>query len=249
MAYTEYNTSTGKYGVYLQVADADGNPVPPEDIKGLEANPHLIAENAGNSMVCLAFDSETGTAYVEYETESGLVPPVKLLDILRPTYGLSGLVRTSGGFGITGVTINLTGLKSKTTTTVSSGNYSFTVINGSYTVTPTKTGCIFTPSSRPATVEGSDLPGQDFTGSCGSTISGKVTSSKGIAVPGATMTLSGAKSAVTNTDSNGDYSFTELANGIYTVKVNKSGYYFSPSSKILSIVGLNLTQNFKSFYP
>jgi hypothetical protein len=73
MAYTEYNPSTGKYEVYLKVADSEGTLVSQEDIKGLEANPHLIAENAENPMVCLAFDSESGTAYVEYETEAGLV--------------------------------------------------------------------------------------------------------------------------------------------------------------------------------
>jgi hypothetical protein len=249
MAYTEYNASTGKYEVYLKVADSDGNLVSQEDIKGLETNPHLIAENAVNPIVCLAFDSETGTAYVEYETETGLVPPVKLLDILQPTYGLSGLVRTSGGIGIAGVTMNMTGLKSATTITGSGGNYNFSVTNGDYTITPAKTGCTFIPDNRPVTLAGSDVTGQDFTGSCGSIISGRVTSSKGLAVAGATMTLGGAKSATTTTNSTGGYSFTELANGTYTVKVTKSGYYFNPSSKTLSIVGANVTQDFKSYYP
>jgi hypothetical protein len=249
MAYTEYNASTGKYEVYLQVLDADGNPVQQENIKGLDTTPHLIADDAVNSQVALAFDSDTGTAYVEYETETGLVPPVKLLDILQPTYNLSGLVRTSGGTGISGVTMSLTGLKSETKPTSSGGDYGFSVTNGDYAVTPNKTGCTFIPISRPVSVAGSEVPGQDFTGSCGSVISGRVTSSKGIPVAGATITLSGAKSSATNTDSNGDYSFTELANGTYTVKVNKSGYYFSVSSKTLSIVGSNLTQDFKSYYP
>ncbi|HAX93048.1 MAG TPA: hypothetical protein DCY25_03710 [Bacteroidales bacterium] len=250
MAYTEYNASTGKYEVYLKVADSDGNPVAQENIKGLETNPHLIAENAVNPMVCLAFDSDTGTAYVEYETEAGLVPPVKLLDILQPAYGLSGAVRTSGSIAISGVTMNLTGLKSATTTTGSNGTYGFTgITNGAYTVTPSKTGCIFTPNNRPVAVIGLDITGLDFTGSCGSTISGRVTSSKGVALTGATMTLSGAKSATTATDSNGNYSFIELANGTYTVKVSKSGYYFNPTSKTLTINGANATQDFKSFYP
>jgi hypothetical protein len=40
-----------------------------------------------------------------------------------------------------------------------------------------------------------------------------------------------------------------LANGTYTVKVIKTGYYFNPSSKTLSIGGSNVTQDFKSFYP
>jgi hypothetical protein len=145
--------------------------------------------------------------------------------------------------------MSLTGLKSDTTTTASGGNYSFSVTNGAYTITPAKTGCTFTPNNRPVTVAGSNLTGQDFTGTCGSTISGRITSSKGLAVAGATITLSGAKSATATTNSNGDYSFTDLANGTYTVKVTKSGYYFNPSSKTLSIVGANVTQNFKSYYP
>jgi hypothetical protein len=52
-------------------------------------------------------------------------------------------------------------------------------------------------------------------------ISGSITLN-GAALVGATVTLSGASSATTTTDANGNYSFTGLDNGSYTV---------TPSSK------------------
>ena len=252
MAYTEYNASSGKYEVYLEVMDANGNLVPHENIKGLTGNPYLIANNAKNPIVALAFDSTTGTAYVEYETDAGLVSPVSISEIATAKYSLSGAVRTSTGTAISSVTMSLTGTSTGSTPTDSIGNYSFAnLINGSYTVTPTKTGCTFSPTSRPVTISGANVTGQDFTGTCvtGYTISGKVVTSKGAALAGATMTLSGAKSATTSTDSSGNYSFTGLANGSYTVKVTKTGYAFSPSSKTATISGSNVTLNFNSYYP
>ena len=89
MAFSEYNSSTGKYDVYLQVMDSEGNIVSPEDIKGLDSNPYLVAENAVTPMVCLAFDSDSGTAYIAYAGATGIMPPIKLLDILQPLMPLS----------------------------------------------------------------------------------------------------------------------------------------------------------------
>jgi hypothetical protein len=45
-----------------------------------------------------------------------------------------------------------------------SGVYTFTgVANGSYTVTPTKTGHTFTPSSKATTVSSGNVTGLNFT--------------------------------------------------------------------------------------
>jgi hypothetical protein len=150
------------------------------------------------------------------------------------------------------VTITLSGNASETTTTNASGNYSFTGLsNGSYAVTPSKSGYTFTPSSRDVTVNGADVTDVDFTATAisqGYSISGKVTV-KGTKtpLPGVTMTLSGASSATTSTDSNGDYSFSGLAKGKYKITPSKSGYNFKPKSKSVKIKKKDVSnQNFKA---
>jgi len=78
-------------------------------------------------------------------------------------YSISGQV-TSIGIGLSGVTMALSGASSATTTTDTSGNYSFTGLdNGSYSITPSSTGFTFSPVNSPQTVSGGDLLGVNFT--------------------------------------------------------------------------------------
>ena len=123
------------------------------------------------------------------------------------TYTISGTV-TSGGAGLSGVTINLTGAATLSTTTNANGYYSFTgLVNGNYTITPSKSGYTFNPSNRNPTVNGSNVTGQDFTATLLTyTISGTVTSG-GAGLSGVTITLSGAATLSTTTNANGYYSF------------------------------------------
>lgn len=59
--------------------------------------------------------------------------------------------------------MNLTGAVTKSTTTDASGNYTFTgLANGSYTVTPSKTGWTLYPTSRAVTVDGANVTDQNF---------------------------------------------------------------------------------------
>jgi inhibitor of cysteine peptidase len=146
-----------------------------------------------------------------------------------------------------GVTMMLSGTGSATTTTDASGSYSFTGLsNGTYTVTPSKSGYTFMPVSREVTVSGADVSGVNITATAVTySISGTVT---GAVQAGVTMMLSGAGSATTTTDSLGNYTFTGLSNGTYTVTPGKSGYSFSPSSILVKIVSadqrdINFTAN------
>lgn len=83
---------------------------------------------------------------------------------LRVEYSISGTI-TSGGSGLSGVTVSLTGASSATATTDASGNYSFTnLANGAYTVTPSKADFIFTPTSESVTISNADVPSRNFTG-------------------------------------------------------------------------------------
>ena len=66
------------------------------------------------------------------------------------------------------------------------------------------------------------------------TVSGAVSS-------GVTITLSGTSSATTQTDANGNYSFSSLANGTYTVTPTLTGYTFTPTSSTKTVSGSSIT--------
>src|SRR6202008_3784701 len=89
------------------------------------------------------------------------------------TFTLSGPIRAAGG---SGATVNLTGASTASVTANTSGVYSFTgLVNGSYTVTPTKSGFVMTPTSQAVTINGANATAnfssaQTFT--LGGTISG-----------------------------------------------------------------------------
>jgi hypothetical protein len=78
------------------------------------------------------------------------------------TYGISG---TISGAVASGITVTLSGASSAITVTDSSGNYAFTVANGSFTVTPALAGYVFSPASVAIPVNGGDVAGQSFTAS------------------------------------------------------------------------------------
>ena len=154
------------------------------------------------------------------------------------TYSISGTV---SGSTASGVTMSLTGAATATTTTDTSGNYTFSgLANGSYTVTPSKSGYAFSPTSTAVTISGANQTGKNFTATSTATysISGTVS---GATASGVTMSLTGAATATTTTDTSGNYTFSGLANGSYTVTPSKSGYAFSPTSTAVTISGANQT--------
>jgi len=163
-----------------------------------------------------------------------------------PTYSISGEV---SGATKEGVTINLTGADNKSTTTDADGKYTFTgLLNGSYTVTPVKTGFTFTLSSRAVNVSGANITGLDFVAAVyvepTYTISGVVS---GVVLEGVTIALSGTGSASTTTNASGNYSFPNLVNGSYTVTPSKSGHNFSPANRSVTVSGADRTNiNFES---
>jgi hypothetical protein len=79
--------------------------------------------------------------------------------------------------------------------------------------------------------------------SCSSncTISGTVT---GPWVSGVTIALSGTGTGSTTTDPSGNYSFTGLTGGSYTLTPSLAGYTYSPSAPVVSTSASPATQNF-----
>ena len=76
------------------------------------------------------------------------------------TYGISGTV---SGAVASGVTVNLAGASTASTTTGTGGTYTFGgLANGSYTVTPSLSGYTFSPTSTAVTISGANQTGIDF---------------------------------------------------------------------------------------
>jgi hypothetical protein len=71
-----------------------------------------------------------------------------------------------------------------------------------------------------------------------STISGTIATSDGAPLAGATVSMDGANSRKTITDSNGAYRFENVeTNNLYTVTASRVNYTFSPASRSLSVLG------------
>lgn len=71
-------------------------------------------------------------------------------------------------------------------------------------------------------------------------ISGTVTSG-GSALAGATVTRSGNGTTTTTTDSGGNYSFSGVQNGSYTLTPGKAGYSFNPATLPVTVDGADLS--------
>jgi len=78
----------------------------------------------------------------------------------------------------------------------------------------------------------------------GYSISGQVTGAAGTPLGGVTITLSGSAGATATTDANGDYNFSGLLAGSYTVTPSGAGYAFTPPSQTFTSMSSNQTANF-----
>ena len=151
------------------------------------------------------------------------------------TYTLSGTVS-----GADGVTVTLSGDASGSLVVNDGGSYSFTVAEGgNYTITPSKSGFTFTPASRIFNNVTSNQI-QNFAANVITyTISGTVSGADGV-----TITLSGDASDSQVVNDGGSYSFTVAEGDNYTITPSKSGFTFTPASRIFNNVTSNQTQNF-----
>ncbi len=152
------------------------------------------------------------------------------------TYDISG---TISGVGAAGATVNLSGAASATTTADSSGNYAFNgLTNGAYTVSPSNPGVAFAPSSQTVNINDSSTPGVNFAAVVTNplSISGNISGGSG-----ASVALSGAASSIVTADSSGNYVFSGLLAGSYTVTPSLADTLFSPSSQRVVLNSFNAT--------
>src|SRR6185312_3116631 len=113
------------------------------------------------------------------------------------------------GAGAAGATITLSGASSANTVTDSFGNYSLGgLADGTYTVTPSEAGYVFTPASQTITISGAHSLGVNFASALpGYVISGTISGGAGV-----TVSLTGSVNVSTTTDSSGNYSLPAVPN-------------------------------------
>ena len=172
---------------------------------------------------------------------SGLVSQTSQQVPPPPTFSLSGTITPAAGGN--GATLTLSGAASGSTTANSSGAFSFSGLkDGIYTLTPSRTGYTFSPTSQNVTVNGATVAGVSFTATqqANPTFSISGTISPVAGGNGAMVTLSGAASASTTANSSGDYTFNGLSNGTYTVTPSLAGYSYNPASQNTTVNGANV---------
>ncbi|MCX7771116.1 MAG: carboxypeptidase regulatory-like domain-containing protein, partial [Proteobacteria bacterium] len=172
--------------------------------------------------------------------------PVTIIPFAQATYSISGTITfapANGGGPASGVTVILTsGSLTRVTSTDANGVYIFTGLSdGSYTITPNRSGYAFTPTNLTVNISGGDLTGQNFTASLLNifSISGTITSG-GAPIEGVTVTLTGSVNAETTTNALGAYIFNNLPNGTYTITPSHPNYNFAPINRTITINGANV---------
>ncbi len=161
------------------------------------------------------------------------------------TYSISGRVSV-GANGLSGVTMSLMGGQSTSTTTDANGNYSFSGVQatGNYTVTPSKSGFIFSPSSRTFTNLIADNLSADFVGTPLYKISGHIKTITDTPLSDVIVQLSGTTVSTAVTDANGDFSFEILQGSNCIVTPARTDYTFTPALRTFVNLSAAQTANF-----
>ena len=146
-------------------------------------------------------------------------------------YAVTGTV---SGAVTAGVTVTVAGTTEAgnaftTSMTTTSGSYSVPNIpNGSYTVTPARTGYSFAPVSSAVTVNAGNASIAAFTSTIDSSVMFNLTGTvSGNIKAGVIINVTGAASGSASTLADGTYTVPNLPNGAYTVSASKPGYTFS----------------------
>lgn len=163
------------------------------------------------------------------------------------TYTISGIVVGGNNTPFSGVTVTLSGSQNGTTTTDSSGTFSFTALpaEGNYTVTPSFLTYTFGPSSRTFNNLSANQYDNYLASYTTHTVNGRVTdASSGTALSGAVIAYSGLTNGAVTTDANGNYVCVLAHGGSYTLTVAKAHYTFASPSQTFNNLTSNQTADF-----
>lgn len=148
-----------------------------------------------------------------------------------PSCTISGRVVDHAGNGVAGATVS-DGTRSVTTD--AQGRYVLSdVPPGTYTLIPSYSGYIFTPSTRSITVN-RHISGLDFAASMPYRISGRVVDSAGNGIAGVVVS-DGTRSVAT--DGDGVFTLRDVPAGTYTLTPSHSEYAFTPANRTVTVNG------------
>jgi CSLREA domain-containing protein len=208
----------------------------------------VVSDINGNYSFEAAADGQTGYSVFPSLTGYTFTPVYRVYtqnknDQKFQNYTVTPITYTiSGNTGIGGVTLTYFDGSTKSVTSDSSGNYSFTVLyNWSGVVSPSLNGYTFSPANRTYTNILADQSGQDYSTSGAHNISGNV------GVARASLTYTDGTLRTMTADGNGNYSLPVSNGWSGTVTPSLSGYTFSPSN--LSFSYVTTDQNGKNFSP
>ncbi|HET6979261.1 MAG TPA: carboxypeptidase regulatory-like domain-containing protein [Pyrinomonadaceae bacterium] len=163
------------------------------------------------------------------------------------THLVTGTIR-SGADPLPGVTVSVSGSATGTTTTDSTGSYSFVLpTDGNYTLTPSKTHYTFGPVAT--SINDLEVDTQiDFNATLQKhSIAGRVFTVNGTPLAGVVVTLSGSSNSTTNTALDGSYAFLNLDAGAnWTISPVNDNYQFSPAAQTFVDLSADATANFEA---
>jgi hypothetical protein len=158
----------GGQSVALAIADPTGSPA--------VSVPSLVSVAWGNTSVGFTASAVAVSAVHAVTLKATANAVTKTTSILvNPASSSTSTWSVTGTVGPTtlgaGVAVKLTGTKSATATTNSSGAFSFTGLpTGTYTLTASKTGLIFAPPTEQLTVNGANISGLTFAARSSTTV-------------------------------------------------------------------------------
>ena len=156
-------------------------------------------------------------------------------------HNISGKV-TAGTSGVGGVTISAGG--GLTATTANDGTYAIPFVPDSatpYTVTASLVGYTFSPASQPATVNGADATGINFTATQVFNIKGTVADSSLKGVAGVSVSAGTGLTATTAADGTYTIAKVPVSATPYTVTPTKTGYTFNPATRSVTVSSADVT--------
>ena len=152
---------------------------------GLDVGNGLTATASGNTLTISGTPTATGTVTLTSvqitDSTTATANGTYTIAVSNPPSAVSGIITLNNGCGgsnaASGVTVSINTSPVQTITTDSNGNYSFaSVLDGSYTITPSITGgsSVFLPATQSIAVSGAAISGQNFSASIGYSVSGSV---------------------------------------------------------------------------
>ncbi len=180
LAYSGAINATGGIAGYTWTVNS--SPVPTNG-SSVALSDGLSVSNSGGSSSLSVSGTPAATGTVSFaasvrDSTGTVAGPFTYTIAVSDVYTVGGSINTKIGCGsasLTGVTVSINTNPVQTTTTGANGSFSFSnVPNGTYTLTPSLAGAIFSPTTESVTVNNNNLSATSFTANLAYTVTGTV---------------------------------------------------------------------------